>query len=157
MSSFEIVLFILILIIIPINIRTKVINIAVCKLNDNSYLRKLILLNFCDNFINIFVKNSVDADGYMDNWGYIWYVIIVINDDDNIINDNGTANIFAITEVIFNIEKWYMLRGITVIRANTFIDKNSSNFIVEFFIIVKIFVFVFIFLIFFIMYKLNIG
>ncbi len=60
---YSLILFIFILIIIPINTKIKVINIALYKFNDNSYLRKLILLNFLDNSINIFVKNSVDADG----------------------------------------------------------------------------------------------
>ena len=68
---YSLILFIFILIIIPINTKIKVINIALYKFNDNSYLRKLILLNFLDNSINIFVKNSVVADGYIDYGVYI--------------------------------------------------------------------------------------
>ena len=39
--------------------KIKVINIALYKFNDNSYLRKLILLNFLDNSINIFNNKNI--------------------------------------------------------------------------------------------------
>ena len=56
-------LLIFILIMIPINIKIDVINIAVYKLHDISYLRKFMLLNLFAKYIKILVKNSADNDG----------------------------------------------------------------------------------------------
>ena len=139
---------IFILIIIPINTIINVINTAEYKFKLNSYFRKFILLNLYANSIKTLEKNSAVFEGKIDNGAYIWYVIIVINDDESIIKDRGTANILDIREVIFNIEKWYMLNGSTAISANILIDKNANSFIEIFFIKFVILLFVFILFIF---------
>ena len=113
-------------------------------------MRKSALLNFSAKFINSSEQNSAVEAGKIARGLYIWYVIIVINDDDSIMNDRGTANILDIIEVIFSIEKWCMLKGRTVISANIFIDKNPRSFIDVLFIIDKILLFVLIFFMFFI-------
>ena len=99
------------------------------------------MLNLYAIFINVFEQNSAVFAGKIDNGSYIWYNIIVSNDDESIINDKGIANILANKEVRFNTEKWYMLNGSTAINANIFVDKNESNFIKIFFIIFVLFIF----------------
>lgn len=98
-------LFIIILKIIPINTIINVMKTAEYKFNDKLYFKKLIRLNLYAVFIKRLEQNSTVWAGKIDNGLYILYVITVINDDESIINDKGTAKILASIEVRFNIEK----------------------------------------------------
>ena len=66
---------------------------------------------------------------------------IVINDDESIIKDNGTANIFAIIELRFKILKWYIFNGSIDISDIILIAKNPNMVINIFF--KKVFIFKF--------------
>ncbi len=98
-------LFIIILKIIPINTIINVMKTAEYKFNDKLYFKKFIRLNLYAVFIKRLEQNSTVRAGKIDNGLYILYVITVINDDESIINDKGTAKILASIEVRFNIEK----------------------------------------------------
>ena len=118
---------------------TKVINIAIYIFNSKLYLRYWKWEIPLDNSIKRFAANSVVFAGYIDRLLNIWYVNIVINDDESIIKDNGTANIFAIIELRFKILKWYMFNGSIDISDIILIAKNPNMVINIFF--KKVFIF----------------
>ena len=111
----------------------NVINIAIYIFNSKLNLKYWKSEIFLDNSIKAFAANSVVFAGYIDRLWNIWYVNIVINDDDSIIKDNGTANIFAIIELRFKILKWYIFNGSIDISDIILIAKNPNMIINIFF------------------------
>lgn len=120
---------------------TKVTNIAIYIFNSKLYLKYWKSEIPLDNSIKRFAANSVVFAGYIDRLLNIWYVNIVINDDESIIKDNGTANIFAIIELRFKILKWYIFNGSIDISDIILIAKNPNMVINIFF--KKVFIFKF--------------